>query len=186
MLLIYIARHATPNWDIKDIPYHIPPGPPLTQTGLAEAEALGAFLSSVNVRRIYTSPLERCLNTAQIASCITGAPYEVWNGLMEAQPDETEESLHARAWPVFETACRESQQMGAVCLVAHGAQATRFLKDLGMDDETYKAYCDRFDHANPIPPAGAWRVTQEESDQPWKLELVFLPPKIPVVDNGTV
>ena len=43
---IYLIRHATPDWTRKDIPYHLPPGPPLIEQGLAEAQALAAFLLS--------------------------------------------------------------------------------------------------------------------------------------------
>ena len=34
---VYLVRHATPDWSLKDIPYHLPPGPPLTSVGDKEA-----------------------------------------------------------------------------------------------------------------------------------------------------
>ena len=67
---IYIARHATPDWHRTDIPYDIAPGPPLTPQGEREAIALGEFLHSRSVQKIYASPLERAHQTGLLAAQI--------------------------------------------------------------------------------------------------------------------
>ena len=35
--VLYLARHATPDWNMRDIRYDIPPGPPLVPQGEEEA-----------------------------------------------------------------------------------------------------------------------------------------------------
>ncbi len=54
---IYLTRHATPDWSRTDIRYDIPPGPPLTAQGEAEAEKLGIFLASAGVTQTLRQPL---------------------------------------------------------------------------------------------------------------------------------
>ena len=88
---VYLVRHASPDWNRKDIPYHLPPGPPLTEQGLVEAHALGQFLRLVDVQQLWTSPLERCQHTAEIIAGITGAPVTVNQELREWQPQERKE-----------------------------------------------------------------------------------------------
>ena len=63
--IIYLARHATPDWSRTDLPYHLLPGPPLVPQGEAEAAELGRFLREAGVSRLYTSPLERARRTAE-------------------------------------------------------------------------------------------------------------------------
>ena len=88
---IYLIRHATPDWNRKDIPYHLPPGPPLVEKGEAEAGELGRFLAEVGVGHLYYSPLERCQHTAQIAGLIAGVVPIESPGLIEIQPGEKPE-----------------------------------------------------------------------------------------------
>ena len=80
---IFLVRHASPDWNRPDLPYHIPPGPPLSPQGLAEAQTLASFLQTSGVQRLLTSPLERCLHTAQIVAAATGAPWHVVDGLRD-------------------------------------------------------------------------------------------------------
>ena len=82
---IYLIRHATPDWSRTDLVYHLPPGPPLTAQGEAEAAKLGDFLRDMDVRHIFTSPLVRCLRTAEIA----GAAVDV----QELEPPRAGEPL---------------------------------------------------------------------------------------------
>jgi broad specificity phosphatase PhoE len=65
---LYLARHATPDRSRYDLPYHIPPGPGLTEKGRQEAAELGQFLRQEGVRHILASPLERTWRTALIGA----------------------------------------------------------------------------------------------------------------------
>lgn len=174
---IYLVRHATPDWDCKTLPYHIPPGPPLTDQGQQEAQELGAFLKGVGAAYFYTSPLERCLNTARISASIVGAPLEIKDELTEIQPGESKTSMQNRLCPIFDLARQTSSQQGPVVLVTHGAPVTVLLGQLGMDEDEIKRRLI-YDHRNPLPPAGAWLAEQSGADQPWKLSLVFTPEAI--------
>jgi len=175
MTSIYLIRHATPAWSRKDIPYHLPPGPPLTEQGRAEAEALGAFLHAAGVRRLFASPLERCLHTAQIAAPLAGASLQVDERLIEIQPGETTAALYRRLWPVFEAASSNGAAAhGLVGLVTHGGPIAALLGGLGMDAATLAGYA-RFDHGNPLPPAGAWQVCRPDAAAPWQWRLAFIP-----------
>lgn len=61
---LYIIRHADPDY----------PGNTITPTGHQEAAALARRMKDVGLSRIYTSPINRALLTAQYTSDITGIP----------------------------------------------------------------------------------------------------------------
>lgn len=174
MPTLYLVRHASPDWNRKDIPYHLPPGPPLTAQGLAEAETLGGFLRLAGVRHILTSPLERCQHTAQIAARITGADVQVVEDLREWQPQESKDVLRARLWPVLERIWQAQDGAGMpVALITHGGPIMVLLSALGIDDRSMERL-RIYDHRNPVPPAGAWEVSRNGGDE-WQLHLAFTP-----------
>lgn len=174
MATVYLIRHANPDWTRKELPYHLPPGPPLTQQGELEASALGLFLKQARVAQIYTSPLERCLITAQIAAAVANCAIETLPELIEWQPGEEYDAIRVRLWPVFQMALTTSHRESPVALVTHGGPIGCLLKELGMDDATLEQQ-RTFDHRNPLPPAGAWEVSQTSPDAPWVLRLAFIP-----------
>jgi broad specificity phosphatase PhoE len=179
MQVIYLVRHATPDWNNYQLPYHLPPGPPLSTAGLQEAEKLGEYLLSTRTRRLITSPFERCLRTAQIVSGITEALVEVAPGIGEVQPGETEENLRLRVGQVLDEALRGNEHPSPIVLVTHGSPVASLLSLLGMGADDLLNH-RTFDHGNPVPPAGAWRAVREdynpEDSYPnWELTLVFVP-----------
>jgi broad specificity phosphatase PhoE len=171
---LYLIRHATPDWSRKDIPYHIPPGPPLTAQGQTEAQALGAFLISAGVCRLYTSPLERCHNTAQIAADIAGIPWQMDEALIEWQPGDTTASVQERLSGLVDCILHADLAAGPVGLVTHGGPVGALLMHLGMEEQHLNQY-KTFDHGNPLPPAGAWQAERSRSDEAWGLRLAFTP-----------
>lgn len=175
---IYLIRHATPDWTRTDLAYHLPPGPPLTEQGQKEAQALGAFLLASGVRQFYTSPLERCVHTTQIAAGLAAVPWEIDAGLTELAPGETADSISQRLKPVFERACQVSLQSGPVALVTHGGTVNVLLPELGLDEQTLAQHKRIFDHANPVPPAGAWLAARQDGEAAWELRLAFKPEAI--------
>ncbi len=175
---LYLARHAQPDWSRKDIPYHLPPGPPLTAQGLAEAQALAAFLKSVGVRKVYASPLERALHTAQVACDLLSMPGAslqpiVSERLIEWQPDDTAGGVIQRCWPLIESAAEESLTIGPVALVSHGGPINVLLAAMGLSEGEIEAYKLQFDHNNPIPTAGAWEVRR--NGRGWEPRFAFKP-----------
>lgn len=175
--MIYLARHATPEFNRTDLVYYLPPGPPLTVQGQAEAQALGLFLKEAGVAKVHSSPLERCAHTAQIISSVTGIPHDVLPGLTELQPGEDKTALRARLWPIFTEANRESENGSPMALLTHGGAVAFLLSELGMHEDVLN-HILTFDHRTPLPPAGAWEVSPNGEGQPWKLRLAFTPPPI--------
>ncbi|MFZ5879441.1 MAG: histidine phosphatase family protein [Chloroflexota bacterium] len=175
-LRLYFIRHATPDWSRTDIPYMTPPGPPLTPKGEQEAQTLGAFLKEQKVVKLYHSPFERTTQTARIAAGIQGIPCLVeprlveWHGKVEAA-----ELVRRRMLSMFQEARRESEGIGPIGLVTHGGPVAVLLRELGLADETLAAFQRQFDHANPLPPAGAWEAAWDAERDAWALELKFIP-----------
>lgn len=174
---LYLIRHATPDWSRKDIPYDIPPGPPLTIKGQQEAQALGIFLEKAGIKKLYYSPLERSEHTAKIVASVSNVPIVEQAGLAELRTGEVESEIHARLWPVLEASVAESAQLGPLGLVTHGGLVSHLLKRLGLTHERFEEHLKMFDHANPMPPAGVWIAQKNTNDQTWNLELVFTPPE---------
>ena len=83
---IYLARHATPDWNRRDIRYDIAPGPDLVPQGEAEAAQLGEFLRTTGVTRIYASPLVRTRRTAEIAAALRDIGVDYAQGFGIARP----------------------------------------------------------------------------------------------------
>ncbi len=171
---IYLARHAAPDWTRSDLAYHLPPGPPLTPEGRLEAVALGAFLCQAGVSRIYSSPLERCIRTAEISAEIAAAPVIIHQALIEWQPGDTPQSVLQRIQPLFEQAAAESQEDHPVALVTHGGPIGALLLGLGMQEKILNNL-RIFDHRNPLPTAGAWQIDRPDSQAAWQMNLAFKP-----------
>lgn len=175
-LKLYFIRHATPDWSRTDIPYVIPPGPPLTAKGEKEAAALGAFLKDQGVVKLYHSPFERTARTAQIAAgvteipCLEEARLAEWHSQAEAA-----HQVGQRMLSMLEEAKTESEQIGPIGLVTHGGPVAVLLQELGLDDEKLTTFKRKFDHANPLPPAGAWEAEWDETSGSWSLDLKFIP-----------
>jgi broad specificity phosphatase PhoE len=174
-ITLYLVRHATPDWTRKDIRYDIPPGPPLTPKGKKEAEQLGLELKKWGVNHIYSSPMQRALHTAQIASKTSGITLEEKKELIENHSGESEEEVINRLWPFMNRCVRDFDRTGPVAMVSHGGPLTLVLKMLGMDLADLDKYCHSFDGNNPLPPAGVWKVYNPQGKNEWEFQLLFVP-----------
>lgn len=172
---LYLARHATPDWSRTDLPYHVPPGPPLVPQGEAEAAEMGRFLREAGVVRLLASPLERARHTAEIAAGVAERPFVVEAALAEWQPTEKPEDIRARFWPVREQTVAHSLQAGPLAWVTHGGPIGFFLDELGLPKDTLAYYKRTFDRSNPVPPGGVWKLTRPASGEPWDVSLAFVP-----------
>jgi broad specificity phosphatase PhoE len=172
--LLFLARHATPDWSRTDIRYDIPPGPPLTQQGLAEARQLGFFLAQAGVKRLYASPLERTQRTASIAGEIMGVPVQTVNAIAEWQRGESTTLVLARMLPFWEELAAVGIASGPAALVSHGGPIRLLLEKLTGDPAWISTFCRRFDHNNPLPPAGVWQAS-DNGRGGWALDLVYVP-----------
>jgi broad specificity phosphatase PhoE len=170
--ILYLIRHATPDWNRKDISYFIPPGPPLNDTGVEEAEMLANFFQFIGLKCIYTSPLERCLMTAKSIARQNEQILKIEAGLSEHRPQESRTDVKKRLEPVFEKAIQEASR-GPVALVTHGSPIEILLEQMGMPVVELNALKARFDHHNPAPPAGVWEAVR--SGPEWNLSLILDP-----------
>lgn len=172
---IYLVRHATPDWSRTDIRYDVPPGPPLTPHGEAEARKLGEFLRDAGIKKIYASPLERTQRTAQLAAETVGLEVVTEELIAEWRHGENETDVSSRFSGFWERICAESERSGPVALVTHGGPIKVMLLNLGLPRATVDDYCRKFDRGNPVPPAGVWLGVNSSLEAPWHLELIFTP-----------
>jgi probable phosphoglycerate mutase len=173
--ILYLIRHATPDWSRTDIRYDVPPGPPLTAQGEAEAKQLGEFLKTKNIAHIYASPLERTTRTAQIAASALGLEVEIAPDLAEWERGELEANVLTRIRAFLDEALDESETLGPIGLVTHGGPIRILLAALGLDRAELDHYRRTFDRDNPVPPAGVWRITRNQDGHIEKPELIFTP-----------
>lgn len=176
MKKIYLVRHASPEWGRTDIPYDLPPGPPLSLHGEREARRLAEFLKEQGVAKLYTSPFERSVATAKIISQLSPVPYVEDVRLTEWRPeDETSGRAGERMADLFAEASVESIETGPIALVSHGGPIMFLLQRLGLADDVLSEYRGRFDHSNPLPPAGVWEAAWDDRREVWNLNLKFIP-----------
>lgn len=172
---LYLVRHATPDWNRTDIRYDIPPGPPLTAQGETEAQQVGDFLKTQNITHVYASPLERTTRTAQIIAATLGLEAENAPDIAEWVRDELADGVLARFRAFVDDALDASATRGPIALVTHGGPIRVLLADLGLDRAEIDHYRRSFDHDNPVPPAGVWRIRRSEHGHIEKPELVYTP-----------
>jgi broad specificity phosphatase PhoE len=173
---ILLLRHASPVWGRTDIPYDIPPGPPLSPQGEKEAEALARFVKAQGVVKLYTSPFERAACTASIISSLNGIPCMEDQRLTEWNEDnEADTQVRRRMASIFADAVRESAEAGPIGLVTHGGPVGFLLQELKIDPEKMAFHSKLFDGPNLLPPAGAWKAEQEAGEDRWNLTLEFVP-----------
>ena len=173
--VIYLARHATPDWSRTDIPYDIPPGPPLTEQGEAEARLLGEFLQDAQARHVFASPLERTQRTAQLGGEPLGLTHTTDHAIAEYRRDENDAGVFTRLMPAMEQAWALAKAEGPVVFVTHGGCVRVLLEKLGVLPDAIMHYRRQFDHQNPAPPAGVWAFTRDAEETAWQAELVFSP-----------
>ena len=171
--ILFLVRHATPDWNRKDIPYDTPPGPPLAPQGEQEAAQLAVWLAGQGIQRLYTSPMLRARQTAGIIGDHLRLPAVEVAGVTEAREGETRAAVEERMWRFYEHVGANGAA-GATAVVSHGGPIDVLLQRLGVTEAILAPLRQRFDHRNPVPCAGAWAVTERGC------ELVFAPE--PVAD----
>ncbi len=75
---------------------------PLTEKGRRQAHALADWLRTAHVARIYTSPLLRAQQTAQILAQELGVPLEVTDALCEYSTGVLEGRSDAQGWAIYD------------------------------------------------------------------------------------
>ena len=68
MLNVYLLRHGETQWNADGNKYCGRTDIPLTKKGISQAELVHEQLRHIHLDAVYSSPLQRALHTAQIAS----------------------------------------------------------------------------------------------------------------------
>ena len=82
MPTILLARHGETDWN-RDSRFQGHADPPLNERGRAQARELARRLNGQRVLAVYTSPLQRARETADIVAARFGLPVEAVEGLRE-------------------------------------------------------------------------------------------------------
>ncbi len=115
-MLIYLIRHALPHYD-TGVPYHIAPGPLLAEAGIEQAAATARLLQHAGIERVVSSPMRRCVMTAEPLCAMLGLDLQIDEDLGEMQPGEAPPEVALRMMR-----CTLAQiDVSAVALVLHAA-----------------------------------------------------------------
>ncbi len=124
-MYLYLIRHAQPHYNAP-VPYHVPPGPGLTEHGLAQAAALVPMLRQVGIERLVSSPLRRCTMTAEPLAAALNMDLRIDDDLREQQPGEAAADVNVR---MLRAALAQSD-VRVVALFSHAAPLTELLRTL--------------------------------------------------------
>lgn len=105
MTEIILARHGETEWNVAQV-FRGRIDIELNETGTKQAELLAEHLSSLKIDAVYSSPLKRALNTAEliaryhkldveIAPGLTDFDYGEWQGLPHQEVKEKYKELYA-------------------------------------------------------------------------------------------
>ena len=98
---IYFARHGESEANVLHVHSNRGYVHPLTEKGRGQAAILAEKLSGTPVSRLFTSPLMRAVQTADILSAALGVSYEITDalreydcGILEGRADEAAWQMH--------------------------------------------------------------------------------------------
>src|SRR4028118_874801 len=124
-MFVYLIRHAQPFYNAP-MPYHLPPGPGLTEKGLAQATALVPMLRGVGIERLVSSPLRRCVMTAEPLAAALNLDIRIDEDLREGQPGESATEVLVRML----RATLAHSDVRIVALFSHAAPLTELLRSM--------------------------------------------------------
>lgn len=165
---MYLVRHATADRSLN-IPYALPPGPPLTEWGRAEAQQAADWLAGRGIEHIFASPFERTTQTAAMLVDRLGLDVTFTNALQEGAPGEGLPKVRARVVEALEQL--DDSPLRCVALVTHGACVLSVLQHTTKDRIDLSRH--KYDNGNYAPTAGIWHGTRR--DDIWRWELAFRP-----------
>lgn len=105
MTEIILVRHGETEWNVTKI-FRGRIDIELSQTGMKQAELLAEYLSDTKVDAIYSSPLKRALQTAEVIACYHRLSVEItpalldfhfgrWQGLSRQEVKDKYKALYA-------------------------------------------------------------------------------------------
>lgn len=88
MTTLVLIRHATNDWVRKGLLAGWTPGVHLNEQGRTQAQALGGRLAASQLDAVYSSPLDRALETAQAVAEPHGLEVQIHEGIGEVHYGE--------------------------------------------------------------------------------------------------
>ena len=100
--MIYLLRHGESSVNVTQTLSCRRVDPPLTEAGQAQADQVAAWLADKPIRRIYTSPMQRAVQTAQASAQRFGLAPVVAEELREIDCGVLEGRHDVEAWKAFQ------------------------------------------------------------------------------------
>lgn len=98
---LYFIRHGESIANLLGVFSNRPPSYPLTETGIAQAQALAARLRGLHIAGIWASPLLRAQQTAEILAEALGHAYQTSKALREYDCGILEGRTDEAAWRLY-------------------------------------------------------------------------------------
>ena len=124
-MLIYLIRHAEADYSVSG-PYHVAPGPSLTDAGHRQAADTAQLLALSGVERVVSSPMRRCVLTAEAICSRLGLELELDPDLGESQPEESPAEIGVRML----RAALTHASGGSTALVSHATPLEQLIQTL--------------------------------------------------------
>jgi probable phosphomutase (TIGR03848 family) len=156
MTLVYLVRHGENDFLRKR--HRLAgwlPGVHLNDRGRAQANALAEYFSKVRIKSIYSSPLERTMETAEPIAKVKGLPIEKRKGLGEIDcgrwEGQTLKALSRRKlWPVIQHTPSLARFPDGESFVEAQDRAVSVIEDLRSIHKSPKASFICVTHADVI------------------------------------
>lgn len=174
---VYLIRHATPDRTRRDVPYDVPPGPPLSPEGRQEAYLLASHLANAGIQQLYSSAMARADETATILATTLDLPVTLEPGLLEIPNGTRLADITGRMRELWQRLVLDAPGDGPIALVSHGGPITALLQVVVTPPLDLNPFTQRFDSHNPLPPAGVWELNRRDNDS-WQGALLFYPSAI--------
>ena len=152
-MLIYLIRHALADY-ATGLPYHIAPGPHLSETGQTQAAATADLLAHSGIERVVSSPMRRCLLTAEPLCARLGLELQIDDDLGEMQTGEAPAAMGLRML----RATLAQIDTASVALVSHAAPLEQLILALTHGEAILPPPGDR---GARIGPGDVWQVLRD-------------------------
>ena len=153
-MLIYLIRHALPHYN-TGVPYHTAPGPHLTDEGMEQAASVARLLAHSRIERVVSSPMRRCVLTAEPLSAALGLDLQIDDDLGESQPGEPPAEVALRMM----RAVLAQAGVPVVALVSHAHPLEQLLRTLTRGQVVLSAPDNR---GARIGVAHVWQVMRRD------------------------
>jgi len=169
---IYLIRHGQPQMN-TGLAYNTVPGPPLSDTGRAEAQAAATYLADVGLEHLFVSPFARTTQTAEAIVDRLGIDATFTDAVAEHGPGETPAKVRVRIAALLDEL--DAGPLRRIGIVTHGSPVKEALMHLSREriDLTKHVY----PHGNPAPTCGIWHIHHHEKTRIFTL--IFQPSLIP-------